>query len=172
VPDSITQERGRLLDMMTDMHQYFYGKRVALFGDPDQLVAMTEFVVDLDMIPMYIITGTPGKNFEERITSVLGDLAEKVVFKQGFGADQFYLHQLIKNDRPDLLIGTTHGKYIARDEDLPFLRFGFPIIDRCGHTYFPTVGYRGAMRLVEKMLDLFLDRKDRDAPEEKFELAL
>ena len=75
-------------------------------------------------------------------------------------------------DRPDLLIGTTHGKYIARDEDLPFLRLGFPIIDRCGHTYFPTVGYRGAMRLLEKMLDLFLDRKDRDSPEEKFELVL
>ena len=103
---------------------------------------------------------------------MLGDLADQVIFKQGFGADQFYLHQLIKNDRPDLLIGTTHGKYIARDEDLPFLRFGFPIIDRCGHTYFPTVGYRGAMRLLEKMLDLFLDRKDRDSSEVEFELVL
>ena len=160
------------MDIITDMHQYFHGKRVALFGDPDQLVAMTEFLLDLDMVPLYIITGTPGKNFDERIAAVLGDLAEKVIVKQGLGADQFYLHQLIKNDKPDLLIGTTHGKYIARDEDLPFLRFGFPIIDRCGHTYFPTVGYRGAMRLLEKMLDLFLDRKDRDAPEEKFELAL
>jgi nitrogenase molybdenum-iron protein beta chain len=172
VPDAIVEERGRVLDIITDMHQYFHGKRVALFGDPDQLVALSEFLVDLDMIPLYVITGTPGKNFEERMAAVLGDLAGKAVVKQGAGADQFYLHQLIKNDRPDLLIGTTHGKYIARDEDLPFLRFGFPIIDRCGHTYFPTVGYRGAMRLLEKMLDLFLDRKDRDAPEEKFELAL
>ncbi len=172
VPDSITEERGRVLDIITDMHPYFYQKRVAIAGDPDQLVALTEFLIDLDMRPMAIITGTPGKNFEERIAKVLGDQAEGVIVKQGFGADLFLLHQLIKRDKPDLLIGTTHCKYIARDEDVPFLRFGFPIIDRCGHTYFPTVGYRGAMRLLEKILDLFLDRKDRDAPEEQFELVL
>jgi nitrogenase molybdenum-iron protein beta chain len=106
------------------------------------------------------------------MAKVLGDRAGQAVVKQGAGADQFYLHQLIKNDRPDLLIGTTHCKYMARDEDLPLLRFGFPNIDRCGHTYFPTVGYRGAMRLLEKMLDLFLARKDRDASEEQFELVL
>ena len=95
-----------------------------------------------------------------------------MIFKQGFGADMFYLHQLDQERQARPLIGNTYGKYIARDEDMPFLRFGFPIIDRCGHTYFPTVGYRGAMRLLEKMLDLFLDRQDRDAPEEKFELVL
>jgi nitrogenase molybdenum-iron protein beta chain len=172
VPDSITAERGRLVDIITDWHQYFYGKRVALVGDPDQLVALSEFLVDLDMLPLYVITGTPGKNFEERMAKVLGGRAGQAVVKQGPGADQFYLHQLIKKDRPDLLIGTTHCKYMARDEDLPLLRHGFPNIDRCGHTYFPTVGYRGAMRLLEKMLDLFLDRKDRDASEEQFELVL
>jgi nitrogenase molybdenum-iron protein beta chain len=171
VPDSITDERGRVVDIITDMHPYFHRKRVALAGDPDQLVALTEFLLDLEMLPTAIITGTPGKHFEDRIAKVLGDQAE-VVVKQGFGGDLFHLHQLIKQSKPDLLIGTTHCKHIARDEDVPFLRFGFPIVDRCGHTYFPTVGYRGAMRLLEKMLDLFLDRKDRDAPEESFELVL
>ena len=38
VPDSLDDERGKLLDIMSDMHQYLYGKRVALFGDPDILV--------------------------------------------------------------------------------------------------------------------------------------
>ena len=52
----------------------------------------------------------------------------------------------------DLLIGNTYGKYIARDEDIPFMRHGFPILDRVGHPYFPTVGYKGAMRLLEKIL--------------------
>ena len=49
VPREINEERGRLLDMMTDMHQYFYGRRVALWGDPDQLVSLAEFLADLDM---------------------------------------------------------------------------------------------------------------------------
>jgi len=72
----------------------------------------------------------------------------------------------------DLIIGGTHCKYIARDEDIPLLRFGFPIIDRVGHQYFPTVGYKGGLRLLEKILGLLMDRQDRDAPEERFELVM
>ena len=37
VPESINDERGRLVDIITDMHQYFYGKRWPSSGDPDQL---------------------------------------------------------------------------------------------------------------------------------------
>ena len=84
----------------------------------------------------------------------------------------FLLHQMIKKEGVDLLIGNTYGKYIARDEDIPFVRFGFPIIDRVGHSYFPTVAYMGAMRLAEKILSVFMDRQDRNAPEESFELTM
>ena len=77
-----------------------------------------------------------------------------------------------KNEPVDLLICNTYGKYIARDEDVPLLRWGFPILDRQGHQYFPTVGYKGGLRLLEKILDLLLDRKDRDDPETVFELVL
>ncbi len=173
VPDEITDERGRLVDVITDMHQYFYGKRVALYGDPDQLVSLAQFVVDLDMIPAYIITGTPGeKSLRRRLAAALGDkyVAENVYIGQR--ADLFLLHQLIKNDPVDLMIGNTYGKYISRDEGIPLLRHGFPIYDRVGHSYFPSVGYTGALRLVEKMLDIFLSKKDVEAVEEKFELVM
>lgn len=168
VPDIINNDRGRLVDMISDMHQYFYGKRVALFGDPDQLVPLSEFLVCLDMKPVYVITGTPGKRFENRLKAV----APGATVRQGPQADLFLLHQWIKNEGVDLLIGNTYGKYIARDEDLPFVRFGFPILDRVGHSYFPVVGYRGAMHLMEKILNALLDRQDRDAKEEKFELVM
>ena len=84
----------------------------------------------------------------------------------------FLMHQWIKHEPVDLLIGNTYGKYIARDEDIPLVRHGFPILDRVGHSYFPTVGYRGGMRLLEKILDALMDRKDRDSPEESFELVM
>jgi nitrogenase molybdenum-iron protein beta chain len=172
IPESITADRGRLVDVMIDMHQYLYGKKVSLFGDPDQLVALSEFLVSLDMIPIHVVTGTPGKRFEARMTDVLGDLAPQCKVRQGPAADMFLLHQWIKNEKPDLLIGNTYGKYIARDEDIPFVRFGFPIIDRVGHSYFPTVGYRGGLHLLEKILTTLMDRIDRDAPEEKVELQM
>ena len=131
VPQEITKERGRLVDIITDMHQYFYGKRVALYGDPDQLVSLAQFIVDLDMIPAYIITGTPGdKALRRRLEAALGEkyVAENVYIGQQ--ADMFLLHQLIKNDPVDLMIGNTYGKYISRDEGIPLLRHGFPIYDR------------------------------------------
>jgi nitrogenase molybdenum-iron protein beta chain len=72
----------------------------------------------------------------------------------------------------DLLIGNTYTKYIAKDEDIPYVRHGFPILDRLGHSYFPSVGYRGALRLLEKILDVLLDRKERDSSDINFELVL
>jgi nitrogenase molybdenum-iron protein beta chain len=171
VPVSVADERGRLVDMISDMEQYLYGKRVALFGDPDQLIPMTEFLVDLGMLPVYVVTGTSGKYFDERMPEILKTVPG-AKFKSGAGADMFLLHQWIKNEKVDLLIGNTYGKYIARDEDIPFVRFGFPILDRSGHSYFPSVGYQGAMRTLERILSALMDRQDRDAPEEKFELVM
>lgn len=57
-----------------------------------------------------------------------------------------------KNEPVDMIIGNTYGKYIARTENIPLVRVGFPILDRVGHSYFPIVGYKGAMRLIEKKL--------------------
>ena len=85
--------------------------------------------------------------------------------------DMFLLHQWIKQEPVDLLIGNSYMKYIARDEDIPLVRHGFPIIDRMGHSYFPSVGYKGALRLMEKILDALLTRRDRDASEATFELV-
>jgi len=172
VPDSLLTQRGQLVDIITDMHQYLYGKTVALFGDPDQLIALTEFLVSMDMKPIYIVTGTPGKRFEARLQELLKDEVPEAKIRQGPQADMFLLHQWIKNRKPDILIGNTYGKYIARDEDIPFIRFGFPIMDRVGHSYFPTVGYAGAIRLLEKILNAIMDRQDRDAPEHAVELQM
>jgi nitrogenase molybdenum-iron protein beta chain len=169
VPDTVAFERGQLVDLISDMHQYFYGKKVALVGDPDQVIALTEFLVSIDMKPVHIVTGTPGNKFEKRIDEITAEAGYKANVKAG--GDMFLLHQWIKNEPVDLIIGNTYCKYIARDEDIPFLRFGFPILDRVGHQYFPTVGYKGGLHMLTRILDLILTRTDRDETEEKFELV-
>lgn len=168
VPTSLGEERGRLIDAMSDMHQYFYHKRVAVAGDPDHVIALTQFLVDLNMKPAYVITGTRGNYFEQRVQDILKEQAPKAVIKQN--SDLFALHQWIKNEPVDLIIGNTYCKYISRAENIPFVRFGFPVLDRMGHRYFPCVGYNGALRLMEKMTDAMLDHKDRECPDEYFEL--
>jgi len=168
IPDSLSDERGRLIDMIADNSKYLYGKRVALWGDPDTLIPLTEFLVSLDMRPVYIVSGTPGKLFTDRMQEILKDIPE-AKYMCGETADMFRMHQWIKQESVDLLIGNTYGKYIARDENTPFVRFGFPIADRPGHNFFPKTGYVGATNLVIQFLNAFLDYQDRTCPDEKVE---
>ncbi len=168
IPEAIEEERARLIDLMSDLHQYLHGKTVAIAGDPDHVIAMTQFLVDLDMKPKYIVTGTPGQFFERRIAEILKDSGSNATVKQ-FG-DLFEMHQWIKNDPVDLIIGNTYNKHIARVENIPLIRFGFPILDRGTHRLFPTVGYTGAKRLIDEMVNALLDKKDRECDEQWFEL--
>ena len=170
IPAELEHERGRLVDLIVDVQQHFHGKKVAIFGDPDHVLSLTEFCRDLGMIPVHVLTGTPGKRFVTRATEILGPGAATANIRAE--GDLFLLHQWIKNEPVDLLLGNTYGKYIARAEDVPFVRVGWPILDRAGHNLLPTVGYTGAVRLVSKMLDTLLDRRDRDAPDHEFELVL
>jgi len=177
VPRRLEEERGQLVDVMTDTHYHFHGKKVAIFGDPDIVTGLTEFVLSLGMEPVYVLTGTPGGtiggprgNFEKEVGGMLAGSGIQGRVKAA--GDLFELHQWIKNGPVDLLIGNTYGKYIARAEDIPFVRVGFPILDRSAQTYLPVVGYRGAMRLLEMVSGALLDRADRDAADEDFELVM
>ena len=170
IPYELEEERGQLVDVMTDTHYHFHGKKVAIFGDPDIIIALTEFVLSLGMMPVHVLTGTPGNAFEKEVKAMLLEAGLKGNVKAA--GDLFEFHQWIKNEPVDLIIGNTYGKYIARAEDIPFVRVGFPILDRSVHSYMPIVGYKGAMRLVEMISNALLDRQDRDAAEEDFELVM
>jgi nitrogenase molybdenum-iron protein beta chain len=172
VPDTIAEERGRLVDFIADNSKYFYGKRVALFGDPDTLIPLVEFLLTMDMRPVHIVTGTAGKHFEEMMKELLHERVPEAQYKSGECADTFQLHQWIKQEPVDLLIGNTYGKYIARDENIPLLRIGFPVIDRAGNNYFPFVGYVGATNIAVRILEKLLDHKDRTCAEESIELQM
>ncbi|PKM54360.1 MAG: nitrogenase molybdenum-iron protein subunit beta, partial [Firmicutes bacterium HGW-Firmicutes-3] len=168
---SLEFERGQLVDVMVDVHNHYHGKKVALFGDPDILIAMTEFVIDLGMIPTLVLTGTPGKIFVAQIQEMFDQagLTESQVMIE---EDLFTFHQLIKATPVDLIIGNTYGKYIARAEQVPLVRMGWPILDRVGHSYFPVVGYKGALRIIEMITTALLDHYDRTCEEEDFELVM
>ncbi len=161
IPPELEDERGRLVDMMTDAHPHFHAKKVAIFGDPDIITGLTSLVLEMGMEPTIVLTGTESKAFEEEVNALVGQegLDTEVIS----GGDLFTLHQKIKNNPVDLLLGNTYGKFIARAEDIPLVRVGFPIMDRANLHHFPIMGYAGAMRMVERIGNTLLDIKDRDA---------
>lgn len=171
IPQELEEERGQLLDIMLDSNHQYQGKTVAIAGDPDFAAALTEFIASMGMIPKYILTGTPGETFEKQVKEILANagIEGSKVLAAG---DLFTLHQWMKDEPVDLLIGGTHSKFIAKAEDVPFVRLGFPILDRTVHSYMPIIGYKGGMRLVELISNAILDRQDRDAADEDVELIM
>ena len=171
VPESLTVERGQVVDTLIDTHFHYQGKKVAVVGDPDIVIPLTEFLLTMGMIPVYVTTGTPGSRFETEVTEMLekAGIKDSVVKAEG---DLFDLHKWIKDNPIDLLIGNTHCKYIARAEDVPLVRVGFPIFDRAVHYLMPVVGYRGCLRLIEMISNALLERRDRDCKDEDYELIL
>ena len=171
VPPELEHERGQLVDLLLDSHQYTYQKKVAIFGDPDVVIGLTSLALEMSMTPKYVITGTPKEEFTAKINALFEKYGVKDCTVKA-NADLFELHQWIKNEKVDLMIGTTYGKQIAKAEDIPFIRAGFPVLDRYGGPLQPIVGYAGAIRLVEQITNALLDRFDRDAADEDFEIVL
>lgn len=170
VPYELEEERGQLVDIMTDTHHHFHGKRVAIFGDPDIVISMTQFAISLGMQPVQVLTGTPGEYFVKKVKKITEAVGIEARIKAA--GDLMELHQWIKNEPVDLIVGNTYGKYIAKAEDIPLVRIGFPILDRTVQSYLPLCGYRGAMRIIEKISSALMDRQDRDAADEDLELVM
>ncbi|TLM99035.1 nitrogenase molybdenum-iron protein subunit beta, partial [bacterium] len=91
IPYELEEERGQLVDIMTDTHYHFHGKKVAIFGDPDIVIGLTEFVLSLGMIPVHVLTGTPGNAFEKEVKAILLEAGLKSNVKAA--GDLFEFHQ-------------------------------------------------------------------------------
>jgi nitrogenase molybdenum-iron protein beta chain len=73
-------------------------------------------------------------------------------------------------DPVDMLIGTSYGKFAARDADIPLVRIGYPIVDRVNLHRYPTIGYQGIINLITWIANTFLEMTDRLSDDEHFEL--
>lgn len=170
IPYELEEQRGQLVDIMLDSHPYTYGKSVAIFGDPDTVIGLTALCLEIGMVPKYVITGTPKEEFTKQVKALFSKYgAQNCTAKAN--ADLFELHQWIKNDPVDLLLGSSYGKQIAKAEEIPFVRAGFPVLDRYVHSYLPIVGYSGAIRMMERITNTLMDTQDRLCADEDLELV-
>ena len=160
-----------MVDTLIDTHFHYQGKKVAVFGDPDIVIPPTEFLLTMGMKPVYVMTGTPGPQFETKVNRMLdvAGIAERKVKAEG---DLFDLHQWIKQSPVDLLVGTRMANTSPGRRTSPWSGVGFPVLDRAVHPLMPIVGYRGSMRLIEMISNTLLERRDRDSLDEDFELVL
>ena len=144
VPDSIIDERGRLVDMITDMHQYFYGKRVALWGDPDQLVAAGR----VPRRPRHA-AGLHRHRHARQGASRSGSkppwpaACRRPRSARAPAPTCSSCTSGSSRSRSTCSSATPTASTSPATRTFPSCGTAFPILDRVGHSYFPTVGYRG-----------------------------
>ncbi len=160
VPVELTRERGRLIDAIADSQAHLHGKRFALYGDPDLMLGMTQFLLELGAEPVHVLSTNGGDEWARKVQSLLDASPFGAGCKVYPKKDLWHMRSLLHTEPVDFLIGNTYGKYLARDCGVPLIRFGFPIFDRHHHHRYPTWGYAGAMRVLVAILDAHFDRMD------------
>jgi nitrogenase molybdenum-iron protein beta chain len=161
IPYSLVRERGVAIDALTDLiHMFFADRKVAIYGNPDLVIGLAEFCLDLEMKPVLLLLGDENPNYlkDPRIK----ELQEKVEYDMQIirNADLWDLESRIKNKEVelDLIMGHSKGRFISIDYDIPMLRVGFPVYDRAGYYRHPVMGYAGSIWLAEEMANvLFSD---------------
>lgn len=163
VPASIENERSRAVDAIVDSHPYLHGKRIALVGDPDLLLGLIGFALELGMRPVHIVCTNGDKKFKKA--------AEALLATSPFGSDAtvwirkdlWHLRSLMFTEPVDLLLGPSNAKFLWKDTGTPLVRVGFPLFDR-HHLYKrPILGYEGATNLLIELVNTVLDELDRAA---------
>jgi nitrogenase molybdenum-iron protein NifN len=159
MPDTYQSERGRLLDAMVDVHKYLYDVRAAVYGDPDTVAGLVSLMLELGMHPVLVVSGSTSLRMRECVESYIEDIRPdcKTTILEGVDFDTF--GDAVKSIKPDILIGNSNGVYISKAEHIPLVRVGLPIHDRVGAQRLLTVGYRGAMELIDRITNTVLEAR-------------
>jgi len=161
VPQEIEDERGRAVDAMIDSHPYVHGKRFALVGDPDLLLGLMSFIMEMGGVPVHIVCTNGDKKFQKEAEALLSESPfgqEGTVYP---GRDMWHLRSLLFTEPVDLLIGNSYAKFLWRDTGTPLVRIGFPLFDRHHLHRYPIIGYQGVINMVNWIVNTVLDEMDR-----------
>lgn len=154
MPEAMSQERGRLLDAYADGHKYVFGKRVAVYGDPEMVAAVAGFLVEVGARPVLCATGARNRALATALSSKLPGAVVDVLQDTDFASIEARSREL----DVELMIGSSKGYRVARSNGIPLLRLGFPIHDRIGANRILSLGYRGTTALFDAMVNTLLER--------------
>jgi len=170
IPTSIKEERGRAVDAVTDAHQYIHGRRFSMFGDPDLMFGLVRFLMEMGGEPVHIVSSNMTTKVAKEMQALLASSPYGSSGQVHSGKDLWHMRSLLMTEPVDMLIGDSHGKYVARDAGIPHVRVGFPITDRVNMHRYATLGYKGAINLITWIANAFIDETDRNSDDAHFEL--
>ncbi len=161
LPPALAAERGRLIDSWVDGHKYVFGKRAVVFGEEDLVAGLVSFLDEIGIEPVLCASGGKSGRLAATLDSLSPGLSSRAHIREG--VDFAEIATLAESLKPDLLIGSSKGYSLARQLGVPLVRCGFPIHDRLGGQRVLHVGYAGAQRLFDQIVNTLLERKQEDS---------
>ncbi len=162
IPEELTAERGRAVDAMTDSHAWLHGKKFAIYGDPDLIWGVVNFLLEMGAEPVHIICNNGDEEFKAELDAVL----QASPFGQGatvwIKKDLWHLRSLLFTEPVDFFVGNSYGKYLWRDTKTPIVHIGYPIFDRHHLHRYSTLGYDGVINMLNWVVNRILDELDRN----------
>lgn len=157
IPEKFKQERGRLLDGMIDSHKYNAEGRAVIYGEPELIYAVAGLCRENGIKPVLIATGSQNERLKHLLEEAAsqGEVSPKVVND----ADFEFIERQALEQKANLLLGNSDGKFITERHGVPLVRMGFPIHDRVGGQRLVYTGYDGTLRLLDNMTNTLLERK-------------
>jgi nitrogenase molybdenum-iron protein beta chain len=70
VPAPLEKERGQLVDAMADSQAHLHGKRYALYGDPDMMLGLTRFLLELGAEPAHVLATNGNEAWAARVQAL------------------------------------------------------------------------------------------------------
>jgi nitrogenase molybdenum-iron protein beta chain len=162
IPRELEIERGRAVDALTDSQAWLHGKRIALYGDPDLVMGLLQFLLEVGAEPVHIVVSNSTPEFEAEAKALLESSPDGKNAKVWAGKDLWHMRSLLFTEPVDLLIGNSYGKYLWRDTHTPMVRIGYPIFDRHHLHRYSTIGYQGTINLLNWIVNTILDELDRN----------
>lgn len=161
-PEKHLLERGRLLDAYVDAHKYVFGRKAVVYGEEDLVVGLTAFLAEIGIHPVLCASG----GNSGRLSAAIQEVTEGILDDPPRVRDNVDFHEI--NERaveldPDLVIGNSKGYRMARDMGIPLIRAGFPIHDRFGGPRILHVGYRGALSLLDSIVNTVIDARQQSS---------
>ena len=160
IPAALERERGRLVDAIADSQAHLHGKKYAIYGDPDMMLGLTEFLLELGCEPTHVLSTNGNEEWAAKVQALFDSSPFGKNCKVYPKRDLWHMRSLLHTEPVDFLIGNTYGKYLERDCKVPLIRLVFPIFDRHHYHRFPIWGYEGALRVLVMLLDEFFETLD------------
>jgi len=159
ITDNILKERGRYLDAMVDSHKYCAGARVALFGEPDFVTAVTRLCCENGALPVVIATASVSDKLKEGLTAETKECADYHFGEEisiACDSDFAEIERLCSEKNANLLIGSSDARRISHKLGIPLIRAAFPIHDFVGGQRVRVLGFEGSLNLLDQTANAIL----------------